>query len=394
MWLKSKKTSNFRNAKKNREKPKVAIIYPPPYPSRLELLDLICAQVDSIVLFFSKHSIAHPNWKIDEILEQFRFKYLFLPGITIRKGTHIRPSVFWYLWRYKPDVIVTAEFTLQTLFALIYARLFRSKVIIQSETTRHTGATQAKRRWFRKFLVRRCDGFIACSSETQKYFCELGAEPDTVFISFQIPDVFTWKRLVEEEDKSQDNLKAELGLNDKVILYVGRLESHKGIQLLFEAFYRVIETIQDVSILLLGGGSEEAKLKEYCDQKNLSDKVIFAGYKQPDELPKYYAASDIFVFPTLFDPFGIVVSEALASGLPVICSPFAGAADLIKEGNNGYIVNPRDTEKLAALLSNVLTDEDLLQRLKQGALASIENFTIEKSAEQFLKAIEFVMKDA
>ena len=393
MRLESSQTSNFRNPKTNKEKTKLAIVHPAPYPVKLPLFDIVCTKTDGIVFFFYKSAVAHPEWNIDEILEQVRFKYRFLPGFII-KGIHIRPSVLWYLWRYKPDVIVASDFFPQTLFALIYARLCRVKVLIHSNSTRHTSATAAKRRWFRKWLVRRCDGFIAASSETKKYLCELGAKADTVFISIQTIDVLRWKRLVEEEKESQDNLKSELGLNGKVILYVGRLESHKGVQLLFEAFHRVTERIQNVSILLVGGGSEEARLKEYCEQRNFSDKVEFVGYKQPNELPKYYAAADLLVFPTLGDTFGFVVNEALASGLPVICSPFAGAADLIEEGENGYIIDPRETEKLAALLSNILMDDDLLQSLKQGALASIENFTIEKSAEQFLKAIEFVMTDA
>ncbi len=377
----------------DKEKTKVAIVWPAPYATILSLFDRVCTKMDCCVFFFCRSAMAHPEWNVNEVLEQIHFKYRFLPGFII-KGTHIRPSVLWYLWRYNPDVIVANDFFPQTLFALIYARLFRSKVLIHSNITRHTGATHANRRWFRKWLVRLCDGFIAASSETKKYLCELGAKPDTVSISIQTIDVLRWNRLVEKEKKSRDNLKSELGLKGKVILYVGRLESFKGVHLLFEAFHLITEMIQNVSILLVGSGSEEAKLKEYCEQRNFSDKVKFVGHKQPKEVPKYYAVADLLVFPTLGDTFGFVVNEALASGLPVICSPFAGAADLIEVGKNGYIVNPCYTEKLAALLANVLADENLLQRLKQGALASIENFTIEKSAEQFLKAIEFVMKDA
>ncbi len=375
--------------KVSERKPRVAIIYPPPYPARLPILDLICKNTDSIVLYFSKYSIAHPNWDIDRILEQFQFRYRFIPGILLkRRAIHIRPFVLWYLWRYKPDVIVTTEFNLQTLFALIYARLSPSKVLIQSELTKHT---DAKRRAFRKLLVQNCDGFIAGSSETRKYLCDLGAKPEAVFISFQLPDVLSWKLLVEKERKSRDILRAELGLKSKVFLYVGRIESIKGPELLLEAFHRSKRIMQNASIVLVGSGSQEEKLRKYCEQNNLSDRVIFTGYKQPGELPRYYAAADVFVFPSLWEPFGIVVGEALASGLPVICSSFAGAADLVRDGKNGYILNPRDTEKFAAILSSLVMDDDLLQSLKQGALESIEKFTIERSAEQFLKAIDFAI---
>jgi len=371
------------------KKTRLAIIYPPPYPARLPILDLICKNTDSIVLYFSKYSIAHPNWDIDRILEQFQFKYRFAPGIMLkRRRMHIRPFVLWYLWRHKPYAIVTSEFNLQTLFALIYARLSRSKILIQSELTRHTNG---RHRAFRKWLVHNCDGFIAGSSGTKEFLCDLGAKPEAVFISFQIPDVLSWKLLVEKEKKSRDILRTELGLKGKVFLYVGRIESFKGVHLLLKAFQSDTRVTQGASIVLVGSGPEEGKLREYCEQNNLSDRVIFAGYKQPGELLRYYAAADIFAFPTLWEPFGIVVSEALASGLPVICSSFAAAADLIQEGENGYILDPRDTEKFAAILSSLVMNDDLLESLKQGALKSIENFTVEKNAEQFLRAIAFAM---
>ena len=180
-------------------------------------------------------------------------------------------------------------------------------------------------------------------------------------------------------------------MKSKVFLYVGRIESIKGPELLLEAFHRSKRIMQNASIVLVGSGSQEEKLRRYCEQNNLSDRVIFTGRKQPGELPRYYAAADVFVFPSLWEPFGIVVGEALASGLPVICSSFAGAADLVRDGKNGYILDPRDTEKLAAILSSLVMDDDLLESLKQGAIESIENFTIEKGAEQFLNAIAFAM---
>jgi glycosyltransferase involved in cell wall biosynthesis len=377
-------------SKVSKRKPKVAIIYPPPYPARLPILDLICKNTDSIVLFFAKHSLLHPDWEIDGTLKQFQFRYRFIPGIQLkRRGMQIRPFVLWYLWCYKPYAIVTSEFNLQTLFALIYARLFRSKILIQSELTRHTNG---RHRAFRKWLVRNCDGFIACSSETKKYLCDLDAKPEAVFISFHLPDLLSWKLLVEKEKKSRDILRAELGLKGKIFLYVGRIEPVKGLELLLIAFHRSKRNMQNASIVLVGSGSEEGKLREYCEQNNLSDRVIFTGYKQPGELPRYYAAADAFVLPSLWEPFGIVVGEALASGLPVICSSFAGAADLIQEGKNGYILDPHDTEKFAAILSSLIMNDDLLESLKQGALESIENFTVEKNAEQFLRAIAFAMR--
>jgi len=369
------------------KKKKLVIVHPSPYPVKLPLFDIVCAETDGIILFSSKYSVDHPEWDINQILSQFRFRYKLILGFRIGR-IDIRPFVFFYLMYYNPEVVVTTEFNLQTVFALIYAKLFHRKIIIQSNATSFTGATFPRRRRFREWLVHRCDGFIANSTETKKYLCELGADPDKIFVSIQTIDVHKWMNSAHECRESGNNLKNELGLNGKVILYVGRLESYKGVHFLIEAFCSVAEILNDVSILIVGGGSEEAKLKEECRKKGIIERVKFVGYKQPDELPKYYTMTDILVFPTLRDTFGLVVIESLASGLPVICSQFAGSAeDLIKEGSNGFIIDPHDTKKMADLLSEVLTDNDLLRRIKLGALESIKDFTIEKSAENFLRAI-------
>jgi len=369
------------------KKKKLVIIHPSPYPVKLPLFDTVCAETDAIILFSSKDSLDHPEWNMDQILNQFRFRYKVLPGFRLGR-IDIRPFALFSLIYYNPDVVVATEFNLQTIFALIYAKLFNRKILIQSNATSFTGATFPRRRRFREWLVHCCDGFIANSSETKKYLCELGADSDKVFVSLQTIDIFKWKRSSEGWKDSKDKLKHELNLKSKVILYVGRLETIKGIQFLFEAYQYINKELKDTSVLIVGSGSYESNLKEYCRQKGLLDNVIFAGYKQPDELLRYYALADILVFPTLWDQFGLVVIEALASGLPVICSQFAGSAeDLIKEGSNGFIIDPHDTKKMADLLSKVLTDNDLLRKLKLGALESIKDFTIEKSAENFLRAI-------
>jgi glycosyltransferase involved in cell wall biosynthesis len=379
------------NLMEKKQKIRLAIIHPSPYPVKLPLFDIVCAQTDSIVLFSSKDSVDHPEWNVDEVLKQFNFKYKFLPGFRIKR-MDVRPSVFWYLLRYKPDVVVTTEFNLQTIFSYAYARLFNSRILIQSNATTNTDAIFTKRKSLREWLIKHCDGFIANSSETKKYLCALGANPQKITISVQTIDVNKWKIAVSKYKHLRNELKNELGLREKVILYVGNLHQGKGVNFLLEAFSNVAQTLADTNILIVGGGSEEQRLRDYCKQKGIMERVIFAGYKQSWELPKYYALADLFVFPTLYDHFGLVVIEALASGLPVICSQFAGSAlDLIKDGVNGYIIDPRNIENLSDSLVNILADESLLQKLKQGVIDLAGNFTVEKSAENFLDAIDSVM---
>jgi glycosyltransferase involved in cell wall biosynthesis len=370
-----------------RKKIRLAIVHPAPYPVKLPLFDIVCSQTDGIVIFSTKDSIDHPNWNIDEILKQFTFKHIFLPGFRIKR-VDIRPSVFWRLLRYRPEVIVTTEFNLQTIFSYLYARMFNSEIFIQSNATIKTDSSLKKRQNLRKWLIKHCDGFIANSSETKKYLCDLGVDPKNVTISIQTIDVHKWKKTIGLYNHLKERLKKELDLKEKVILCVSRMQPKKGINFLIEAFCNISNKLEDVSLLLVGDGPERQKLEKYCIEKGISGKVKFIGYIQPLDIPRYYALSDLFVFPTLYDKFGLVVIEAISSGLPVICSEHAGSAiDLIKDGENGYIIDPKDINKMSSLISEIMINESLLQKLKSTALESASNFTVEKSAENFLSAI-------
>ncbi len=100
----------------------------------------------------------------------------------------------------------------------------------------------------------------------------------------------------------------------------------------------------------MGDGPEEAKLKQAWAERGIRN-VVFAGFRQKAELPRYYALVDVFVFPTLCDPYGLVADEAMACGLPVISTGAAGEIrDRIEEDVNGYIVPPEDSAALAGAM--------------------------------------------
>jgi len=370
------------------KKIRLAIVHPSPYPVKLPLFDIVCSKTDGIMIFSTKDSVDHPKWNIDEILKQFTFKYVFLPGFRIKK-IDIRPSVFFYLLRYKPEVIVATEFNLQTIFSYFYAKIFNKRIFIQSNATDQTDSSLKRRKTLRRWLIKHSDGFIANSSNTKNYLCSLGANPKKVTVSIQTIDVHKWKRTIGEYSCLREKLREKLNLKEKVLLCVSRMQPWKGVDFLLEAFYNISKTLDNISLLLIGEGPEKQNLEKYCIEKGFLDKVQFAGYIQPSEIQKYYAISDLFIFPTLYDPFGLVVIEALSSGLPVLCSKYAGSAfDLIKDGENGYIIDPKDVNKMSNLIYEIMTNENRLQKLKIGALESANNFTVEKSAENFLKAIK------
>ncbi|NJL10431.1 MAG: glycosyltransferase family 4 protein [Calothrix sp. SM1_7_51] len=167
--------------------------------------------------------------------------------------------------------------------------------------------------------------------------------------------------------------------------FVGRLIDEKGIPELLEAF--ILLPQENLTLAIVGNGACLHKYQNYCQEKKL-DNVVFTGFKPEDELVKYYAAADIFVFPTRSDPWGLVLNEAMAVCLPIVCSTAAGAADdLIKDKVNGLIVPVGDVASLAKALQRLIINENLRKQMGLQSRLIINDYTPETMAQGFKEAI-------
>lgn len=143
------------------------------------------------------------------------------------------------------------------------------------------------------------------------------------------------------------------------VLYCGQLIERKGIDTLFSAFRKIRTGGRNVRLLLVGTGPLEASLKASLREQEAQD-VEFAGFQPVEELPRYFAEADLFVLPSLHDGWGVVVNQALAAGLPLVCSEAVGAAhDLIREGWNGFRFDPGGDSSLAVHLQRLIDDAGL-----------------------------------
>ena len=120
--------------------------------------------------------------------------------------------------------------------------------------------------------------------------------------------------------------------------------------------------------------------------------ILLAGYKQKEELPLFYALSDVFILPSISEAWGLVVNEAMASGLPIIISDRCGCyPDIVKEGINGYSFNPLNKNELLNIMKNIIEEKYDLEKMGQTSLKIIKDYTSENMAQIFRKAINSVM---
>ncbi len=182
--------------------------------------------------------------------------------------------------------------------------------------------------------------------------------------------------------------KHGLGPGDKVILFVGQLIFYKGIEYLVRAMPDIISRVPEARLLIVGKGVEAAALREEARRLGVEAKVIFAGFVPDEDLPQYYAASNVFVLPSVSpaEGFGIVQLEALACARPIVTTTLPGVREVDGAEVATLHVPPRDPGALSDALARILGDDALARRMGENARQLCESkYTAAKVTEQFLK---------
>lgn len=188
----------------------------------------------------------------------------------------------------------------------------------------------------------------------------------------------------------QARARANLGLAEagRVLLFVGRIQRLKGLEVLFRAFALLGV---DARLLVVGGlpsSSHEAReisrLEQLAARLGIAERVSFVGAVPHERLPDYYAAADVTVMPSSYESFGLVAVESLACGRPVVATRIGGLRTIVRDGETGLLVPWRDPTLFAEALGRVLADDGLRARLSAAARASVLHFGWDHIAEQHL----------
>jgi len=204
-----------------------------------------------------------------------------------------------------------------------------------------------------------------------------------------------------------DEAKQFIGLEpeDRMILFVGRIEPLKGVDTLIQAMscLNLAGLHRPVHLAIIGGepnvqpedmSDEMSRLQKMCDELCVGGMVLFLGKRGQDTLPYYYSAAELLVMPSLYESFGMVALEAMACGTPVIASEVGGLGYLVQDGVTGYTIPDSDPEALCDKLSRLLGDAHLRETMGLGASQYALDYAWEKIAAQMIEVYsELVEKE-
>ena len=318
------------------------------------------------------------------------------PGGFDQLGTlHIPFGLPGALHRFGPDLVISSELGARTLIALLFCKLRRIPLVIWSYHSR-VSATAAGpiRRALRRILLSQADAVVGMGRQAREVLESLGVPPDRLFDAPNVCDLDAIEEIrsrLGTESRSQafgrdlgqktgQELRRDLGSRERVALVAGRLVPMKGLAELLEAWGRVPASVRrEWSLLFVGSGPLLPLIREAAIA-GAPGEILHVPAVAPDDLVRIYAASELLVFPSLGDPWGLVVNEAFACARPVLCSRLAGCADdLVRPNENGWLVDPTDSDAFARVIEEALTTSDL-ERLGAGARATAEQFRPERLA--------------
>jgi glycosyltransferase involved in cell wall biosynthesis len=284
------------------------------------------------------------------------------------------------LTAFSPDVVVCSEFGLSTLRSLAWCRRRRRALLILTEVTAEVEeALPTSKRLLHRWLAARAEGFIAVSSRARDRLLRLGVAPESVHTSLQSADLEPIRAAAAERRRAA----AEPPLR---LLAVGRLVKDKNYAALIDAMAEAGLGPELAELHIHGVGPLASQLRERATGQGVS--VTFQEHSPPSALASAYAAADAFVLVSTYEPFGVVVREAVAAGLPLICSERAGAVDdFAFEGRNALLVDPGVPASIAQALQRVCRDAALRASLAAGSRAVDAEHPFERDVAAFERAI-------
>lgn len=314
-------------------------------------------------------------------------------GRIVNLSPALIPSVLKTL---QPDCcVLTGYFARAHRVALRFARRYGAKTLLMSDS--HARSSDKGRTWpasIAKRLVLRAqfDGVFAAGSLSRAYYQDLGLPADRIWIGCNAIDNEFYRLAAENSRRVRAQIREELGLPGQYVLYVGRLAQEKNLPLLLSAMREVQNIMPDVGLVAVGDGAQRAALGRYADGLGLRC-IQWRGWVPQWQTPLYYGLAECLVLPSRYEPWGLVVNEALAAGIPVIASARCGAAfDLVRGRGTGFVIEHDRPYRLAGCIRCLIERPDIKSQMGRRGTIVVEEMSLDVWADRLVSACKTLLE--
>jgi glycosyltransferase involved in cell wall biosynthesis len=317
------------------------------------------------------------------------------PALRARFGSSLAAAIALakILLSGKSDYLICYGYTLAPqMTALLWAMLTATPFALIGDANYYSDAAAGLKRlvkgaWLR-LLTRRAAALIAIGTASRRFWEAYGAKAEKLFESRFAVDNDFYGRECEERKGEAARLKSQFGLAGKTaFLFVGRLVRRKNVDLIIRAARQLND--HRVAVVIAGSGEEQPGLETLAQGE---PRIIFAGNVPPEELPLYYAMSDALVLPAAHEPWGLVINEAMASGLAVIAHRHCGAAVDLVAPDNGVALETFSVDELARAMFLMADNQALLHSMQERSRDKIKARTLDAAARAIIRAVDQTAK--
>lgn len=355
------------------KKIKVCWISNIPSPYKVDLMNLLAKDIELFCLF-EHHEFENREKSWYNL--NFNFKSFYLPeNNTIKLLCKMAKEC---------DCLINSDYSKPVcMLAVELFKLYKKPTILQAD-----GGIAEDRGFIinkvMSLVMNRNNYFLSSGQETDKYFNNYGVTSDKIY-HYHFTTYF--KDEIKANHKlslNRDDLRKRLKLQgDFIVFSVGQQIHRKGYDVLAKACLGLNEKIH----IYIAGGMPNAETKKIIEDNSIKN-IHFIGFKSRVELFEYYAASDIFVLPTRYDIWGLVINEAMSFGLPIISTnKCVAAVEFNNISNIGYIVNVDDEKQLHDKIEALFNDRCLVKEFSHNSFETIKNYHLENMQEDYKYAL-------
>jgi len=306
-----------------------------------------------------------------------------------------QPGLVSAIARTRPDVLISDGFFKWTPAAIIYRITRRVPLVVCYERTFHTERNaQWYRLMYRRIALRFVDSVCCNGRLSASYTCWMGVPPCRITTGHMAADTEGLRNRADAVTPDErEALRKSAGMQGTVFLYVGQLIRRKGVRELLLGWSLLEQRVPpgSVTLAIIGTGAEAATLRSLAAERNLRS-VRFLGSVDYDRIASYYAAADVFVMPTLEDNWSLVVPEAMACGLPILCSKYNGCwPELVHSEGNGWLFDPLAGNDVVRVLELALKNKARLPEMGGHSRVVVSDHSPQSAARSILRACEIAI---
>ncbi len=378
---------------------RIAIIFENYGPYHIARLTAVAACMDLLGIEVYRNSKDYAWVPADQV--PFRRKTLFNqrePRLVNSREISARLSEIFNNWR--PDALAIPGWgARESVIAARVALKFRIPIVLMSDTQDRDFPRVWWKEWIKSQYVSLAGSALVGGTPHREYLHKLGIPEGSIWDGYDVVDNVYFSKYSDECRKYAGSLRKNYRLPKSYFLVSARFVEKKNLFRLIDAYGVYRRRCRVAShgrkgawdLVILGDGPLREKIEKHIESSGLYHHVQLAGFVQYPELPIYYGLAGCFILPSTTEQWGLVVNEAMASGLPVLVSRHCGCAqDLVEEGINGFVFDPYDIGEMAVLMQRISSDREALFRMGHKSREIIAQW----SPQRFARNLELAANKA